>query len=120
MSVLVGTNVVSELISRSPDPAMGDRVAARDLEDLFYAAVGEAELQHCAAILAPGRRRESLIANAERFLRETFDDRVLPFDSTAARAYAARRRSARRPIQPVDCQIAAIGVADGFLALIGQ
>ncbi len=44
-------------------------------------------------------------------LSDAFDDRVLPFDSRAARAYAgiaAMRRSAGRTIPPADCQGAAI------------
>ena len=43
-------------------------------------------------------------------LRDAFEDRVLPFDSDAARAYgniAAARRSAGRPVAHADCQIAA-------------
>ena len=32
MSVLVDTNVVSELIGRSPDPAVGDWAATHDLD----------------------------------------------------------------------------------------
>ncbi len=111
MSVLVDTNAVSELLRESPDPAVGDWTATRDLEDIFFSAVGGAELRYGVAILAPGRRRERLIADIERFLREAFDDRILPFDSAAARAYAdiaAMRRSAGRPTQPADCQIAAI------------
>ncbi len=117
MSVLVDTNVVSELLRESPDPAVGDWTATQDLEDIFFSAVGEAELRYGTAILAPGRRRETLIADIERFLREAFDDRILPFDSAAARAYAdiaAMRRSAGRPTQPADCQIAAIARARGM------
>ncbi len=117
MSVLVDTNVVSELIREAPDPAVGDWTATQDLEDIFFSAVGEAELRYGAAILAPGRRRETLIADIERFLREAFDDRILPFDSAAARAYAdiaAMRRSAGRPTQPADCQIVAIARARGM------
>ena len=44
-------------------------------------------------------------------LNDAFDDRVLPFDSRAARAYAdiaAMRRSPGRTVPPADCQIAAI------------
>ena len=44
-------------------------------------------------------------------LRDAFENRVLPFDSDAACAYAdiaAMRRSAGRPVAPADCQIAAI------------
>ncbi|MCY4191385.1 MAG: hypothetical protein OXD42_08715, partial [Rhodospirillaceae bacterium] len=52
-------------------------------------AVGEAELRYGAALLPTGRRRESLVSDIEAMLRDAFDDRVLPFDSRAARACAA-------------------------------
>ena len=67
--------------------------------------------------LPPGRRREKLITDIEQFLRDAFDDRILPFDSAAARAYAdiaAMRRSAGRPTQPADCQIAAVARSRGL------
>ena len=44
-------------------------------------------------------------------LRDAFDNRVLPFDSEATRAYAdiaTMRRSAGRPVALADCQIAAM------------
>ena len=111
MTVLLDTNVVSELIRKSPAPAVEAWAAGQPLEDLFFSAVGEAELRYGAAILQPGRRRETLVSDIERMLRDAFENRVLPFDSKAAGAYAdiaATRRSAGRPIAPADCQIAAI------------
>ena len=111
MSVLLDTNVVSELIRKEPDPAVEAWVSGRPLEDLFFSAVGEAELRYGAAILPTGRRREALVTDIERMLHDAFEDRVLPFDSTAARAYAdiaAVRRAAGLPVPPADCQIAAI------------
>ena len=111
MTVLLDTNVVSELIRKSPAPAVEAWAAGQPLEDLFFSAVGEAELRYGAAILQPGRRRETLVSDIERMLRDAFENRVLPFDSEAAGAYAdiaATRRSAGRPIAPADCQIAAI------------
>ena len=111
MTVLLDTNVVSELIRKTPDPAVETWAAGRSLEDLFFSAVGEAELRYGAAILPAGRRRKSLVSGIERMLRDAFEDRILPFDSDAARAYAdiaAARRSTGRPIAPADCQIAAI------------
>ena len=85
--------------------------AGHRLESLFFSAVGEAELRYGAAIMPTGQRRETLVSDIERMLGEAFEDRVLPFDSGAARAYAdiaARRRSTGRPVAPADCQIAAI------------
>ncbi len=117
MSLLVDTNVVSELIRRSPDPAVAGWAAARLLRELFFSAVGEAELRYGAAVLAAGRRPDTLTADIERMLGEAFKDRILPFDSAAARAYAditARRRSAGRPIAPTDGQIAAIARSRGM------
>ena len=111
MAVLLDTNVVSELIRKAPDPAVETWAAGHALEDLFFSAVGEAELRYGAAILPAGRRRESLISDIQRMLSDAFDGRVLPFDSRAARAYAdiaAMRRSAGRTVPPADCQIAAI------------
>ncbi len=111
MIVLVDTNVVSELIRKAPDPAVEAWAAGHTLEDLFFSAVGEAELRFGAAILPAGRRRATLISDIERMLRDAFEDRVLPFDSQAAREYAdiaAMRRCAGRTVAPADCQIAAI------------
>ena len=111
MQIVLDTNVVSELIRKAPDPAVEAWAAGHALEDLFFSAIGEAELRYGAAILPAGRRRESLVSDIERMLSDAFDDRVLPFDSGAARAYAdiaAMRRSVGRSVSPADCQIAAI------------
>ena len=111
MTVLLDTNVVSELMRKAPDPAVAAWAASHPLEDLFFSAVGEAELRYGAAILPTGQRREILVSDIERMLGEAFDNRVLPFDSGAARAYAdiaSTRRSAGRLVGPADCQIAAI------------
>ena len=114
MSTLLDTNVVSELMRKSPDPSVARWISDRPVEDLFLSAVSEAELRYGAAILPMGRRRETLLFKIEAMLSDAFEDRVLPFDSDAARAYghiAARRRSAGCRVASADCQIAAIAAA---------
>ena len=111
MTVLLDTNVVSELLRPAPNPAVEGWVAGRRAVDLHFSAVGEAELRYGVALLPAGRRRDALALAVEAILREDFEDRVLPFDSQAAREYAdiaASRRTAGRPVAPADCQIAAI------------
>lgn len=52
----------------------------------------------------------------QRWLDLGFGDRILPFESAAARAYAeiaAARRQAGAPISEADCQIAAIAHSRG-------
>ena len=114
MSMLLDTNVVSELMRESPEPSVVRWVSGHPVEDLFLSAVSEAELRYGAAILPMGRRRETLFFKIEAMLRDAFEDRVLPFDSDAARTYghiAAARRSAGRRVASADCQIAAIAAA---------
>lgn len=111
MTVLLDTNVLSELLRPSPNPAVEGWGAGRQAADLHFSAVGEAELRYGVEVLPAGRRRDALALAIEAILREDFENRVLPFDSAAAREYAdiaASRRAAGRPVAPVDCQIAAI------------
>ena len=111
MTVLLDTNVVSELMRKAPDPAIAVWAAGHRLENLFFSAVGEAELRYGAAILPTGQRRETLVSDIEKMLGEAFENRILPFDSGAARAYAdiaAKRGSTGRPVALADCQVAAI------------
>ena len=115
--ILLDTNVVSELMRTSPDSAVEAWTASQPAEDLFFSAVGEAELRYGAAILPTGRRRDTLFSDIESMLRDAFGERVLAFDSDAARHYgdiAATRRSAGRRVAPADCQIAAIARSRGM------
>ena len=49
--------------------------------------MSKAELCYGAAILPSDQRREMLSFKIEAMLSDAFEDRVLPFDSDAARAY---------------------------------
>ena len=114
---VLDTNVVSELMRPAPEPAVEAWVAQHRAADMYFTAIGEAELRYGVAIMPAGRRRDALAAAVDGLIREDFGGRVLPFDSAAARAYAeiaAARRSAGRPVGQADCQIAAIALARGF------
>ena len=111
VTTLIDTNVVSELMRLSPTPAVLEWFGRESATDLYFSAVGEAELRRGAAILPAGDRRESLVAQIDAMVTEDFAGRVLPFDSAAAVAFAkvfADRYGAGRPISFPDCQIAAI------------
>ena len=112
--IVIDTNVVSELMRMTPEPAVMTWFSGQDSAELYLTAVSEAELRAGAAILPAGRRRDRITAEVDAVVREDFAGRVLPFDSAAAKAYAAiaaSRRSAGRPILEADCQIAAIARA---------
>ena len=108
--IVIDTNVVSELMRPTPASAVMTWFSARDSTALYISAVSEAELRAGAAILPAGQRRDRLAAEIDAVIGQDFAGRVLPFDSVAARAYAAitaSRRSVGRPILEADCQIAA-------------
>ena len=114
---VLDTNVVSELMRPAPDPVIASWVAERATSSLFLTAVTEAELRFGLAVMPTGKRRDGLAAALEHMLETGFANRVLPFDSGAARAYAeiaAARRRLGRPIPEADCQIAAIARSRGM------
>ena len=113
---VLDTNVVSELMRGRPDPEVLRWMDKQLTVDLFVTSVTEAEIRTGIAILPEGERQRGLAAAAERLFGVFFVERILPFDSEAARAYAmlaAKRRSDGRPISQSDCQIAAIAHSRG-------
>ena len=108
--IILDTNVLSELMR----PAPSDRVLAWfqgfTLAELFTTAITESEIRQGLALLPAGRRRASLEAVADGMFAD-LENRVLPFDSTAAKAFAglqAARRKAGRAIGRADAEVAAI------------
>ena len=115
--ILIDTNVVSELMRKSPEPPVEAWVEGHPVEELFFSAIGEAELRYGVAVMPVGRRRDALASDIESMLRAAFEGRILPFDSEAAHAYAevaSARRAAGRPVSMADCQIAAIARSRGM------
>lgn len=85
------TNVVSGLLRPSPEPMVEAWVADRLATDLYFSAISEAEVRYGVAVFPAGRQRAALAAAIESILREDFADRILPFDSAAARGVCEHR-----------------------------
>jgi predicted nucleic acid-binding protein len=95
--IVLDTHVVSELLRPAPATQVEAWLAAQDGAEVYFTAVGEAELRHGVAILPAGRRRTALAKAIEGMLEEDFRNRILPFDHAAASFYAAiaaKRRAA--------------------------
>ena len=114
MSVLLDTNVLSELLRAQPDSAVLAWVSAQPANSLYVSVVTQAEMLLGARLLPAGKRRQQLEQALEAMFREDFASRVLPFDSSAAADFAtvvAARRRAVTPISQFDAQIAAIALS---------
>lgn len=117
MSVLLDTNLLSELLLAAPNRSVLAWFAAQAPEGLFVSAITEAEMLVGVRLLPAGRRRNTLETAIRAMFTEDFAGRILPFDSAAAHVYAdviATRRAAGRPISQFDAQIAAIARHHGI------
>ena len=85
--IVLDTNVVSETMKPEPAPAvlkwMNDQVA----ETVYISSVTVAELLFGVGALPDGRRKQQLAATLKGVFN-LFEDRILPFDTDAARRYA--------------------------------
>ncbi len=114
--IILDTNVISELMRDSPAHNVLTWLDAQLNSTLFVTAVTEAEIRTGIAIMPAGERRNRLVAAAGLAFDGLFANRIWPFDSNAARGYAAivaGRRNAGRPISQFDCQIASIARSRG-------
>ena len=109
--IVLDTNVVSEMMSSTPEPRVTRWIDAFSADDVFVTAVTAADLVYGVARLPEGRRKQELVAKVGALIAEDFNDRVLPFDQLAAVDYAdivATRERAGRPISMAEAQIGAI------------
>ena len=113
--IIVDTNVVSELMKSSPSEPVIEWVRARTGSELFTTSITLAEILYGIALLPDGHRKELLRTTATEVFA-TFEDQVLPFDSSAATHFAdvvGGRDQIGLPIDGFDAQIASICRAHG-------
>lgn len=115
--IILDTNVVSELIRATPEPAVSAWVNRLRRRDVFLTAVTIAELRLGASILPIGRRRDALFDQIAERVERHFRTPVLPFDHAAALSYGglvALARSRGVTVSVSDGQIAAIARVHGY------
>ena len=114
--IVLDTNVVSEAMKATPNPAVLAWLDEQAAETLYLSSVTLAELLFGIGVLPAGRRKEALTQMLDGLLA-LFEDRVLAFDTNAARRYADLAVTARavgKGFPTPDGYIAAIAKARGF------
>lgn len=114
--ILLDTNVVSEAMTREPNPRIREWLDAQTTETLFLSSITAAELLFRIGALPAGKRKDRLAAALDDML-DLFASRILPFDILAARRYAdlaVKARVAGQGFPTPDGYIAAIAAARGF------
>ena len=117
ISIVLDTNVLSELMRPQPDQAVMDWFAGGGDTVYYVSVITTAEILLGISLLPAGKRRNNLAAAAESMFKEDFTGKVLPFDASCAVLYAATvsdRRRAGFQMTTEDAQIAAIVLSHGY------
>ena len=115
--IVLSTNVVSEAMKPEPDAAVRAWLNEQAAETLYLSSVTLAELLFGIRAL-PADKRKNMLDRALNELLELFKDRVLPFDTDAARYYAdlaVTAKSDGRSFPTSDGYIAAVAASRGFI-----
>ena len=115
--ILLDTNVVSEAMKPEPDETVRAWLDEQAAETLYLSSVTVAELMFGIGALPDGKRKDRLTAALDGVM-ELFADRILPFDTGAARHYAelaVKARAAGKGFPTHDGYIAAIAASRGFV-----
>ena len=114
--ILLDTNVISEAMKPDLDPAVRKWLDEQAAETLYLSSVTIAELMFGIGALPKGKRKAKLTATLDNVLK-LFADRILPFDTSAARRYAdlaVKSRAAGKGFRTPDGYIAAIAASHDF------
>lgn len=119
--ILLDTNVVSEAMKPEPNPAVRAWLNEQAAETLYLSSITLAELLFGIAALPSGKCKNMLTLALDG-LMELFKDRVLTFDTGAARHHAqlhaelaVTARNTGRGFPTPDGYIAAIAASHGFI-----
>jgi predicted nucleic acid-binding protein len=114
--ILLDTNVISEAMRPSPEPAVMAWLKSQNRAELWTCTIVVAEIYSGLDLMSTGKRQRQLFERAELMFGEFFGARILAFDLPAARAYGAvlkARQSQGLPIDEMDALLAATALANG-------
>lgn len=114
--IILDTNVLSEQIKLKPSQSVLSWAATVPSRELYTTTISEAEMLIGLELMPAGRKRNMLAAQIANIFQRDFEDRILPFDSRAARAISSmplQLGRQGRPIVDTDSMIAAIANAHG-------
>lgn len=102
----------------APAPLVVTWLDAQNVDHVWVSAISRTEIELGIALLPDGQRKLGLQMAACAMFRGGFRRRCLPFDESAATAYAgivSLRTRLGRPVSVEDAQIAAIALARGLV-----
>lgn len=115
--IVLDTNVISELLSNSPNSKVIRWLSSHNLTDLYLSTPTIMELWSGALRLPIGKRRRELEEKINLISEKMYFDRTLVLDEESAKLsgkYAADQFLKGLKPSIIDCQIAAIAFVNKF------
>jgi len=112
--VILDTNVLSALMSRTPDTRVIAWMDNQPRTSVWTSSVTILEIQFGLHTMPLGKRRAGLIRAFETLLEDKIERRIAPFDAAAAQLagnFMAARYKKGRPVELRDTMIAGIVLA---------
>jgi predicted nucleic acid-binding protein len=109
--IILDTNIISEMMKPTPSPSVISWLDAQEVAYLYVTAITIAEISYGLNALPEGQRRASLQQAFNESILSAFENRLLPFEESAAYTYGAlmaERKLKGKPLSIPDGQIAAI------------
>ena len=116
MAFLLDTMALSELTKSHPNMGFMKWLSGAAASETFIASPTIGEIESGITLLANSAKRRRLTAWLDDLL-DQFGERILPFDTDAARVWGRSIALARRNgfvLPVVDAQLASIGVVNGL------
>lgn len=114
MSYLLDTNVISELVRASPEPAVLAWFEQVPDDSLYLSVLTLGEIRKGIELIADSRRKEKLRVWLEHTLPDWLEGRLLPVDEPVAERWGRLQAEAGRPIPAIDSLLAATALHHGL------
>lgn len=112
--ILLDTNIVSELMKKSPAIKVKQWIDQQEATSLFITTISIAEISYGINVLPKSNRRYLIESAFEKVMQEAFNHRILFFDERSAYLYGrlmGNRKELGQPLSVLDGQLAAIALA---------
>lgn len=111
--ILLDTNVISEMMKKSPSTKVMRWIDQQEVTYLFVTAITLAEISYEINVLPKGKRRNLIESAFNKAIHASFKHHILSFDESSAYLYGklmGHRKKLGRPLSVLDGQIAAIAL----------
>ena len=118
MNYLLDTNIISELISKSPNQKVLDFIRSLNEENLYLSVITIGEIKSGIEKLQNGRKKEALLHWLENELLVRFYGRIIPIDTDVMLKWGTiqnRLKQIGKPLPIMDSLIGATAEVHNFV-----